>query len=119
MFNWNGEKFPFCVLDADTAKKFDDAEAKMWDRMREYEAEHAENGRLTTEGLAEESDIISEFFDDVFGKGAAKKMFMKEHDLSERVKAVKKLYTLKSNQLSEHEKNVNIISDLAFRKGDK
>lgn len=117
MFQWNGEKYAFNILDADTMKKFNESETKMWKDINEYENEHAKNGKLTCEGLAEESKMMDQFFDSIFGEGISKQIFASEHDLSERVKALKKLYNLRNSQMEEHERNVNVLSELV--KGNK
>lgn len=106
MFNWNGEKYPFSILDADTMKKFSQAEKTMWDTMTEYEKENAAEGLLNAEGIAAESSMIDTFFDCLLGEGTAEKMFASKKDLGERVKAVKKLYILRNTQLEEHEKRL-------------
>lgn len=39
-------------------------------------------------------------------------MFTSKHDLSERTKAVKKLYKIKNAQLSTHDKTLNDIAEM-------
>ena len=63
MFIWNGKKLAFNFLDADMMKKFSDAGKEMWKKLGEYEEKNAEDGKIKAEGVAYESEIISEFFD--------------------------------------------------------
>mgnify|MGYP006867323686 CR=1 FL=1 len=75
MFIWNGKKLAFNFLDADMMKKFSDAGKEMWKKLGEYEEKNAEDGKIKAEGVAYESEIISEFFDEVFGNGTADEIF--------------------------------------------
>ena len=63
MFIWNGKKLAFNFLDADMMKKFSDAGKEMWKKLGEYEEKNAEDGKIKAEGVAYESEIISEFFE--------------------------------------------------------
>lgn len=112
MFIWNGKKLAFNFLDADMMKKFSDAGKEMWKKLGEYEEKNTEDGKIKAEGVAYESEIISEFFDEVFGNGTADEIFTSKHDLSERTKAVKKLYKIKNAQLSTHDKTLNDIAEM-------
>lgn len=112
MFIWNGEKFAFNIMDADTLKKFNDMTEEMWKELTEYEEKNATDGTIGPEGIAYESEILSKFFDELFGNGASDKMFTSKHDLSERTKAMKKLYKVKNAQLSAHNKTLNDISEM-------
>lgn len=112
MFIWNGEKFAFNIMDADMMKKFNDANKGMWKELGEYEEKNAKDGAIGSEGIAYESEVISKFFDEVFGNGAADKIFTAKHDLTERTKAIKKLYAIKDSQLADHEKRVNELSKM-------
>ena len=112
MFIWNGEKFAFNIMDADMMKKFNDASKEMWKELGEYEEKNVKDGMMGPEGVANESEIMSRFFDAVFGNGAADKIFTAKHDLTERTKAIKKLYAIKDSQLADHEKRVNELSKL-------
>ena len=112
MFIWNGEKFAFNFLDADMMKKFNDASKEMWKELGEYEEKNVKDGMMGPEGVAYESEVISKFFDKLFGNGASDKMFTSKHDLSERTKAVKKLYKIKNAQLSTHDKTLNDIAEM-------
>ena len=116
MFEWNKEKFDFNFLNADTMKRFDAAQKTMWNELSAYEKDHALDGNLTADGVIAECGIIDTFFDDLFGEDAAGKMFTQEHDLGERVKAVKKLYRLREEQLKGHARAVNDITRLVQRK---
>ena len=116
MFEWSKEKFDCNFINADTMKRFDAAEKTMWDGLSGYEKEHAPDGNLTADGVIAECSIIDTFFNDLFGEDAAGKMFTQEHDLGERVKAVKKLYLLREEQLKGHAKAVNDITRLVQRK---
>ena len=107
MFIWNGKKLAFNFLDADMMKKFSDAGKEMWKKLGEYEEKNAEDGKIKAEGVAYESEIISEFFDEVFGNGTADEIFTSKHDLTERTKASKKLYSIRDSQLAGHTKRVN------------
>lgn len=112
MFIWNGEKFAFNIMDADTLKKFNDMTEEMWKELTEYEEKNATDGAIGPEGIAYESEVLSKFFDELFGNGASDKMFTSKHDLSERTKAVKKLYKIKNAQLSTHDKTLNDIAEM-------
>ena len=112
MFIWNGEKLAFNFLDADMMKKFNDASKEMWKELGEYEEKNVKDGMMGPEGVANESEIMSRFFDAVFGEGSADKIFTAKHDLTERTKAVKKLYSIRDSQLSDHEKRVNELSKM-------
>ena len=107
MFIWNGEKLAFNFLDADRMKKFNDASKQMWKERGEYEEKNVKDGKIKAEGVAYESEIISEFFDEVFGNGTADEIFTSKHDLTERTKAIKKLYSIRESQLAGHTKRVN------------
>ena len=112
MFVWNEEKFAFNIMDADTMKKFDDVSNGMWKELIEYEEKNATNGTIGPEGIAHESELLSRFFDDLFGNGTSDKMFASKHDLSERLKALKKLYKVRSTQMSSHNKTVNDLTEM-------
>ena len=79
---------------------------------KEYEKKNTTTGTIGPEGVAYESEVISKFFDKLFGNGASDKMFTSKHDLSERTKAVKKLYKIKNAQLSTHDKTLNDIAEM-------
>lgn len=68
MFIWNGEKLAFNFLDADMMKKFNDASKEMWKELGEYEEKNVKDGMMGPEGVANESEIMSRFFDAVFGE---------------------------------------------------
>lgn len=112
MFIWNGEKLAFNFLDADMMKKFNDASKGMWKELEEYEEKNVKDGMMGPEGVANESEIMSRFFDAVFGEGSADKIFTAKHDLTERTKAVKKLYSIRDSQLADHEKRVSELSKM-------
>lgn len=112
MFIWNGEKFAFNILDAEMLKKFNDASKEMWKELEEYEEKNANDGIIGPEGVVHESEVLSKFFDELFGSRASDKMFTHKHDLAERTKAVKKLYKVKNAQLSAHSKTLNDISEM-------
>lgn len=112
MFIWNGEKFAFNIMDADMMKKFNDASKEMWKELGEYEEKDAKDGTIGPEGVASESEIVSKFFDAVFGEGSADKIFTAKHDLTERTKAIKKLYSIKDSQLADHKKRVSELSKM-------
>ncbi|MEE1493656.1 MAG: DUF6673 family protein [Anaerostipes hadrus] len=107
MFIWNGKKLAFNFLDADMMKKFSDAGKEMWKKLEEYEEKNVKDGMMGPEGVANESEIISAFFDEVFGNGTADEIFTSKHDLTERTKAIKKLYSIRDSQLAGHTKRVN------------
>lgn len=112
MFIWNEERFAFNIMDAEMLKKFNDTSKEMWKELEEYEKKNATAGTIGPEGVAYESEVISKFFDKLFGNGASDKMFTSKHDLSERTKAVKKLYKIKNAQLSTHDKTLNDIAEM-------
>lgn len=112
MFEWNKERYPFNILNADTMKTFGDAEKVLWDGLTEYENENAAEGKLTADGIMAECGMIDTFFDTLFGAGVSGTMFPEKHDMGARVKAVKKLYRLRGEQLRSHAKNVDDIQKL-------
>lgn len=112
MFIWNGEKFAFNFLDADMMKKFNDASEEMWKELGEYEEKNVKDGMMGPEGVANESEIMSKFFDAVFGEDTADRIFASKHDLTERTKAIKKLYSIRDSQLADHEKRVDKLSKM-------
>lgn len=112
MFIWNGEKFAFNIMDADVMKKFDDVSNEMWKELVEYEEKNVTDGIVGPEEIAHESEVLSRFFDDLFGNGTSEKMFASKHDLSERLKALKKLYKVRSTQMSSHNKTVNDLTEM-------
>lgn len=114
MFQWEKKEYPFNIMDADTMKKFDDAEKKMWKALRDYEVVNAKDGKIDSEGIREECKIIDAFMDDVFGAGTANEMFGEGFDLAKRTKAIKKLYGIRKSQLDEHNSRVEGLSKLAF-----
>lgn len=112
MFIWNEERFAFNIMDAEMLKKFRIQVKKCGKNSKKYEKKNTTTGTIGPEGVAYESEVISKFFDKLFGNGASDKMFTSKHDLSERTKAVKKLYKIKNAQLSTHDKTLNDIAEM-------
>jgi hypothetical protein len=120
MFVWNKVKIPFSILDVETADKFDDHSKKMWGDLQEFEKGHTtDDGKLVgTRAILEECKIVKQFFDNMFGEGTSKKMFGSKNDISECVKAVKKLYTIRNQQLKDHSKKVLELQQIVTAKPD-
>ena len=74
MFIWNEERFAFNIMDAEMLKKFNDTSKEMWKELEEYEKKNTTTGTIGPEGVAYESEVISKFFDKLFGNGASDKM---------------------------------------------
>ena len=92
MFIWNEERFAFNIMDAEMLKKFNDTSKEMWKELEEYEKKNATTGTIGPEGVAYESEVISKFFDKLFGNGASDK--------------------IKNAQLSTHDKTLNDIAEM-------
>ena len=106
MFTWENKNYPFDILDADTMQVFNKAEKEFWGALKDYESKNAKDGKIDAEGVRAECRMIDTFFENVFGSGKAKEMFRSRFSLSERTKAVKKLYNLKKSQMEEHNSRV-------------
>lgn len=104
-FQWNGEKFPFSALDAETMRKFVPEAEKMQKAFEDYEKEAGLDGYLNADGVIAECKIADTFLDNLLGEGAAKKMF-KGYDMGERLMAVKKLSRLRQAQLDEYNQSI-------------
>lgn len=112
MFVWEDKKYPFDIMDADTMQIFGEAEKELWGSLSEYEDKNAEDGKIGAEGVREECRMIDTFFENIFGIEKAQEMFRSRFSLSERTKAVKKLYNLRKSQMDEHNLRVKELSSL-------
>lgn len=76
IWEWDGEKYEFDLMDADSAELFNRAVATL---------EEKEKRSKEVMGLGNiirySCDMIYEFFDDIFGEGTSQKMFGKAYNL--------------------------------------
>lgn len=101
VFQWNGQKFPFSALEAETMRKFAPEAEKMQEAFKDYEKNAGLNRYLNADAVIAECKIVDTFLDNLLGEGSSEKMF-KGYDMGERVMAVKKLSRLRRAQLDEY-----------------
>lgn len=101
-FQWNGEKFYFSALEAETTRKFIPEATKTAKALEDYEKMLQEQGIFLVQMiLLQNAKIIDAFLDTILGEGAVEKMF-KGYDLGERVAATQKLTRLNNAQVKEY-----------------
>ena len=101
-FQWNGEKFYFSALEAETTRKFIPEATKTAKALEDYEKDVVGVGNLlSADDIIAECKIIDAFLDTILGEGAVEKMF-KGYDLGERVAATQKLTRLNNAQVKEY-----------------
>lgn len=103
-FQWNGQKFPFSAMEAETGKKvYSRSEKKQQKELENYEKNTVGVGNLlSADDIIAECKIIDSFLNNLLGEGATEKMFQ-NYDLGERVLAVQKLTRLNNAQVEEYE----------------
>lgn len=86
-FQWNGQKFPFSAMEAETARKFIPGAKKVAKELEDYEKNTVGVGNLlSADDIIAECKIIDSFLNNLLGEGATEKMFQ-NYDLGERVLA--------------------------------
>lgn len=106
-FQWNGQKFPFSAMEAETTRKFIPGLEKVTKTWDDYERNTVGIGNLlSADNIIEECKIIDEFFDDMLGEGTAEKMFQ-NYDIGERAMALRKLVHLRNTQIDEYNETMS------------
>ena len=105
-FWWNGQKFPFSAMEAETMRNFVNETNNTSEALVDYEKSAGLDGSIDADGIIEECKIIDGFFNKILGEGTAEKIF-KGYDLSERVAAFKKLARLRDRQVKEFNDSVH------------
>ncbi len=76
IWEYNGEKYEFDLMDADNAELFNRATAAL-----EEKEKHGKEVTGLGNIIRYSCDMVYEFFDDIFGEGTAEKMFGKDYNL--------------------------------------